>query len=158
AVVNIASAIPPTSRFLQKKAWTADDRVRREGSAAIVDAAIAGGVGRLVQESVSMIYPDRGATWIDEGCPPDHFPMARAHLAAEARANRSPAAGGAREEFFALARHHIAVMLGRPDGYVSSIHVADAGAAVAAALAVPAGTYNVVDDEPLTKRCYADAL
>src|SRR5262245_15315775 len=121
-----------------------------------------------------MIYPDRGAAWIDEGCPPDHFPMARANLAAEASANGFSAAGGAgvvlrfgwfygpgarhSEEFFALARHHIAVMLGRPDGYVSSIHVADAGAAAAAALALPAGTYNVVDDEPLTKRCYADAL
>jgi nucleoside-diphosphate-sugar epimerase len=41
---------------------------------------------------------------------------------------------------------------------VSSIHVADGGAAVAAALTAPAGTYNVVDDEPLTKRAYADAL
>src|SRR6266536_3467045 len=27
-----------------------------------------------------------------------------------------------------------------------------------AALLVPAGTYNIVDDEPLTKRSYADAL
>jgi hypothetical protein len=31
-------------------------------------------------------------------------------------------------------------------------------AAVAAALTLPAGTYNVVDDEPLTKGEYADAL
>ena len=36
--------------------------------------------------------------------------------------------------------------------------MADGGAAVVAALAVPAGTYNVVDDEPLTNRRYADAL
>lgn len=62
------------------------------------------------------------------------------------------------EEFFAMARRHIAVMMGPPDTYVSSIHVADAGAAVVAALAVGAGTYNVVDNEPLTKRGYADAL
>jgi nucleoside-diphosphate-sugar epimerase len=34
----------------------------------------------------------------------------------------------------------------------------DGGAAVAVALTVPAGTYNVVDDEPVTKRAYADAL
>jgi len=27
-----------------------------------------------------------------------------------------------------------------------------------AALGVPAGTYNIVDNEPLTKRAYADAL
>ena len=174
AVINISSAIPPTSKFMQAKAWADNDRVRKEGSATIVDAAIAAGVGRVVQESVCMIYPDRGAAWIDEECPPDNFPMARANLAAEASANRFSAAGGAgvvlrfgwfygpgathSEEFFAMARRHIAIMMGPPSSYVSSIHVADAGAAVLAALAVGAGTYNIVDNEPLTKRGYADTL
>jgi len=32
------------------------------------------------------------------------------------------------------------------------------GEAVAAALPVGAGTYNIVDDQPLTKRAYAEAL
>jgi nucleoside-diphosphate-sugar epimerase len=59
---------------------------------------------------------------------------------------------------FALARHHIAIVLGRPDSYVSSIHLADAVAAVVAALRAPAGFFNIVDDEPLTKRAYAKAL
>jgi nucleoside-diphosphate-sugar epimerase len=174
AVVNVASAIPRTSKFMQTKAWADNDQVRKEGSAAIVDAALAAGVGRLVQESVSMIYPDRGDAWIDEECPPDDFPMAQANLAAEASANRFTSAGGIgvvlrfgwfygpgathSEEFFSLARRHIVMMMGAPNGYVSSIHVTDAGAAVAAALVVPAGTYNIVDDEPLTKRAYADAL
>ena len=49
-------------------------------------------------------------------------------------------------------------MMGPSNSYVSSIHEADAGAAAVAALAVPAGTYNIVDNEPLTKRAYADAL
>jgi nucleoside-diphosphate-sugar epimerase len=174
AVVNLATAIPPTAKFMQKKAWTENDRVRKQGSATIIDAVIAAGVERVVQESVSMIYPDRGDAWIDEECPPDTFPMAQANLAAEANANRFSSAGGTgvvlrfgwfygpgathSEEFFALALCHIAIMMGPPNSYVSSIHVADAGAAVGAALAVPAGTYNVVDDEPLTKRSYADAL
>ena len=39
-----------------------------------------------------------------------------------------------------------------PDTYVSSIHVNDSGAAVAAALAALAVVYKVVDDAPLTKR------
>jgi nucleoside-diphosphate-sugar epimerase len=34
----------------------------------------------------------------------------------------------------------------------------DAATAVDAALQAPAGTFNIVDDEPLTKRGYADAL
>jgi nucleoside-diphosphate-sugar epimerase len=174
AVVNLATAIPSTAKFMQTKAWTENDRVRKQGSAAIIDAAIAAGVDRVVQESVCMIYPDRGDEWIDEECPPDNFPMAQANLAAEANTNRFSSTGGTgvvlrfgwfygpgathSEEFFALARCHIAIMMGPPLSYVSSIHVADAGAAVVAALAVPAGTYNVVDNEPVTKRSYADAL
>ena len=74
AIVNVATAIPPTSKFMRAKAWTENDHVRKEGSAAIVDAALAAGVGHVVQESVSMVYPDRGEAWIDEGCAPDDFP------------------------------------------------------------------------------------
>src|SRR5262249_12495016 len=88
AVVNLATAIPPTARFMQTKAWAANDRIRTEGSAAIVDAAIAAGVSRLVQESVSMLYRDGGDAWIDEDWPTDNFPMAHGNHAAEASANR----------------------------------------------------------------------
>ena len=174
AVVNLTSAIPPTTQFMARKAWAENDWVRTEGSAAIVDAAISAGVERVVQESVSMLYPDRGAEWIDEDVPPDVFPMARPNLAAEANANRFSERGrtgivlrfgwfygpGARhsEQFLALARRHICVVMGPSDSYVSSIYMTDAGAAVAAALHAPAGTYNIVDDEPLKKRDYANAL
>jgi nucleoside-diphosphate-sugar epimerase len=174
AVVNLASAIPPMTRFVSSKAWGNNDRVRTEGSAAVVDAALAAGVGRLVQESVCMLYRDQGANWIDEDAPIDRYPMARANLAAEANASRFSAAGGTgtvlrfgwfygpgathSEQLFALARRHLGVVLGPPAGYVSSIHLADAAAAVVAALHRPAGPCNIVDDEPLTKRDYADAL
>lgn len=60
------------------------------------------------------------------------------------------------ERLLALARRHLGLLLGPPGGYVSSIQVADAAAA--AALQAPAGTFNVVDDEPLTKGEYAEAL
>lgn len=174
AIVNLTSAIPPMSQFMNTKAWANNDRVRTEGSAAIVDAAIAAGVGRVVQESVSMLYPDRGAEWIDESVATDLFPMARANLAAEANANRFSTTGGTAvvlrfgwfygpgaahsEQFLALARWHVCVVMGRSAGYVSSIHVTDAGAAVVAALRAPAGTFNIVDDEPLQKRDFANAL
>ncbi len=174
ALVNLATAIPSTWKFMHSKSWVANDRIRTQGSAALVDAALAAGVSRVVQESVSMLYRDRGAAWIDEDWPTDNYPRARANHAAEASANRFTASGGigvvlrfglfygpgARhsEEFLELARRGLCVMLGLPHTYVCSIHVADGGAAVAAALSVPAGTYNVVDDEPLTRRAYADAL
>ena len=174
AVANLATALPATRKFTSRRAWRENDRVRIDGSAAVVDAALSAGVGRVVQESVSMLYPDRGAEWIDEDVPVDRYPIARGNLAAEANANRFADEGGAgvvlrlgwfygpgarhSEELFALARRHVCISLGRPTTYVSSIHMSDAGAAVAAALHAPAGTYNVVDDEPLTKREYADAL
>lgn len=174
AVVNLASAIPPMTKFMRTSAWRDNDRVRSEGSAAIVDAAIDAGVDRVVQESVSMLYPDRGAQWIDESVPTDRYPMAQANLVAEANANRFSDAGGAgivlrfgwfygpdaihSEQFLALARRHVCLQMGRADGYVSSIHMVDGGTAVAAALNAPAGTFNIVDDEPLTKRGYAEAL
>jgi nucleoside-diphosphate-sugar epimerase len=120
-----------------------------------------------------MLYSDHGTAWIDEDARTDQYPMARGNHAAEVNANRFTAAGGVgvvlrfgwfygpgathSEQFLALARRHICVAIGRPDSYVSSIHVADAGAAVAA-LHAPAGTFNVVDDEPLTTRGFADAL
>ena len=174
AVVNLASGIPPTSQFMRAKAWENNDRVRTEGSAAIVEAAIAAKIGRIVQESISMLYPDRGADWIDEDVPPEPFPRALPNLTAEANARRFAAAGGTAvvlrfgvfygpgathsEELLALARRHIGVVMGAGDSYMSSIHVTDAAASVVAALHVAAGTYNIVDDEPLTKRAYADAL
>jgi nucleoside-diphosphate-sugar epimerase len=174
AVVNLTSAIPPMTRFLWARAWRDNDRVRSQGSAAVVDAAATAGVQRLLQESVAMLYRDHGAGWIDERRPTELFPRARANLAAEANANRFTAAGGTgvvlrfgwfygpgathSEQLLALARRHIGVVLGPPDGYVSSIHVADGARAVAAALEVAAGTFNVVDDEPLTKQDYAAAV
>ncbi|MEV4577728.1 NAD(P)-dependent oxidoreductase [Nonomuraea jabiensis] len=175
AVVNLASAIPPMSKFMSAGAQRQNNRVRVEGSAAVVDAALAAGVGRLVQESVSMVYRDQGARWIDEDAPVDHYPMTRGNFAAESSAHRFGREGGGAgvvlrfgwfygrgaahsEQMYAQARRHVGMVLGHPDGYVSSIHLADAAEAVIAALGAAAGTYNVVDDEPLTKREYAHAL
>ncbi|GHF12789.1 hypothetical protein GCM10017786_53480 [Amycolatopsis deserti] len=174
AVVNLATALPPMSKFTSRAAHRDNLRIRTQGSATVVDAALDAGVGRLLQESVSMLYRDRGAEWVDENCPVDHFPMALGNHAAESNARRFTEAGGAgvvlrfgwfygpgaahAEQMLAAARHHVGMMLGPPGGYLSAIHVADAATAVVAALTVPAGTYNVVDDKPLTKREFTRAL
>src|SRR5262249_32106586 len=122
----------------------------------VVGAALEAGVPRLVQESVCMIYRDHGAEWIDEDRPTDDLPMARSNHAAEASARRFADAGGASvvlrfgwvywpgakhsEELLALARRRgLCIMMGAPNTYVSSFHVADGGRAVVSALAAPAG-------------------
>jgi nucleoside-diphosphate-sugar epimerase len=175
AIVNLATALPASGDFHKQSAWADNIRIRSEGSATVVDAALEAGVPRLLQESVCMIYRDGGARWLDESWPTDDFPAAKSNLAAEASAARFTAEGGTgvilrfgwfygpgathSEELLALARRRgICAMLGAPGGYVSSIHVADGGRATEAALRVPAGFYNVVDNVPLTKREYADAL
>jgi nucleoside-diphosphate-sugar epimerase len=173
AVVNLASALPSTTAFIRKSAWTECEKVRTEGSAAVVDAALDAGVRHVIQESVVMIYRDGGTNWVDEDQPVDRYPITRGNHAAEASARRFAVAGGQAtilrfgvfygphaahsEQILDMARWHIGFVPGRSDTYLSSIHVTDAAHAVVAALAAPGGTYNVVDDEPLTKRDYAEA-
>ncbi|MGH3643539.1 MAG: NAD-dependent epimerase/dehydratase family protein, partial [Mycobacterium sp.] len=129
--------------------------------------------GRVVQESVVMIYADGGDRWLDEQAPVDHYPIARGNHAAEASARRFAHAGATAitlrfglfygqgsaqsREFLALARKHVGFMPGRSSSYLSSIHLDDAAEAVVASLGAPGGVYNVVDDEPLTKAGYAKA-
>ncbi len=174
AVVNLASALPGTTSFIRKSAWAECHRIRRDGSAAVVDAAIAAGVPRVLQESVAMIYADAGDRWIDEESPVDNFPIAVGNHAAEASARRFTGSGGVgvvlrfglfygigaahSEQLVALARRRIGFRAGRPGAYVSSIHLADAADAVVSALRTDSGTYNIVDDLPVTKRDHTAAL
>jgi 2-alkyl-3-oxoalkanoate reductase len=110
-------------------AWQTNDRLATQATRNLVDAAITGGVEVFVQESISVVYANGGAQWLEEsaeGAPP--FAAARSALVQGGRP----------------------VVVGRGANYVSSLHAEDAGTAVAAALAVPAGVYNVGDDEPVT--------
>ena len=173
-VCNLATNIPPTAKAARGAAWLENDRIRREASQHLVDAALATGAGRFVQESITFVYADAGARWIDEDGPLDIPAHARSTLDAQAQAERFTAAGGAavvlRFALFygpdshhtldavRLARRHLAATFGRRDAYLSSITTDDAATAVVAALDATAGVYNVVDDEPLTRRDHFDAL
>ena len=170
AVANLATAIPSARNFMRPGAWSGNERVRREGSATVAAAVQAAGVPRLVQESITFLYPSCGADWIDEDVAPDPFPLAEANLATEANARAVDNSVVLRFGLFygpgsshtalllALARRHVALVPGAPEDYLSSVHLADAATAVVAALAAPAGLYNVVDDQPATRREYAAAV
>lgn len=175
AVVNLATHMPKsTARMFLPWAWRENDRLRRDASGILVDACIAAGVPRLVQESFAPVYPDRGDAWIDESVP-----------IAPARYNGTVADAEGSARRFGLCGGHAVVLRygafygrdamqtadlvrwvergwapvpGPAGAYVSSISHADAAAATAAALVLPSGTYNVVDDEPLTHREYVDSL
>jgi nucleoside-diphosphate-sugar epimerase len=170
AVLNLATSIPPLAKAGSNGAWTENDRIRTEGSAAVADAAIAAGVDRLVQESITFGYTDQGAEWIDEEAELQPTGTVATTAVAEANAQRHPSAVVLRfgafygpgseqtDEMARLVRRHIGPVMGKPSGFISSIHLADAASACVAALAAPPGVYNVVDDEPLTKREWARAL
>ncbi|HJQ19475.1 MAG TPA: NAD(P)-dependent oxidoreductase [Gemmatimonadaceae bacterium] len=173
-VINVATSIPPSTRALLPGAWRATARVRRVASRVLADAAIAAGVQRFVQESFAPMYADAGDRWIDESFPIQPARYNRSVVDAEASAQRVTDAGAVgvvlRFSYFydldsdfsadtaRLVRRGWAPPFGHPASYISSVTHDDAAAAVVAALDVPAGIYNVSDDEPLTRRDFYDAL
>ncbi len=173
-VIHLATHIPPMAKASRRKAWAANDRLRAEAAAHLMEAANAVGVDRYIQESVCFPYLDGGDRWIDETQPVDHEPFAF-RSAGLAEALTLDFAGLARVGvvlrfgwFYApndrshtaamskFVRWHVSPFLGDRDAYCSFVHADDAGSAVVAALAADSGVYNVVDDEPLT-RAEADA-
>jgi nucleoside-diphosphate-sugar epimerase len=174
AVLNLATHVPPNSRAFLPGAWRQMDRVRREGSAIIADAATSVGVHRYVQESFAPIYPDGGANWVTEATPPRAARYNRSVLDAEASAMRFASSGGSAailrfaflygpndafsNQLVTMARAGWLPLLGRPDAYFPMVTHDDAAAAVVAAVEAPAGTYNVVDDQPFTHRAIAETL
>jgi 2-alkyl-3-oxoalkanoate reductase len=174
-VINLATHIPPsTMRMLLPWAWRENDRVRREGSAVLVDAAISGGAKRFIQESFAPIYSDRGDEWIDEEWMVRPVRYNRTVLDAEHSAMRFSDAGGVGIVLRFAAFHGVdaiqsrnmarlvckgwAPLPGSPEAFISSISHDDAASAVVAALALDAGIYNVSDDTPVRRREYFDSL
>jgi len=174
AVVNLATGIPPLARSFFPGAWRLNDHIRQEAAANLVDAALAGGAQRYLQESFAPTYPDCGDEWIDERTPIQPAAYNRSVLDAEASAGRFNQAGqvgvvlrfasfyGPDSDFtramIQSARRGWLPIFGAPDGFFSSVAHDDAAAAVVAALDVPAGTYNVSDDLPLRRCEVAGAL
>src|ERR1044071_3947595 len=81
-------------RMLLPWEWRENDRIRREGSAALVDAAMHAGVARFIQESFAPVYEDGGDRWIDEQWPIRPTAYNRTVADAERSAARFAAAGG----------------------------------------------------------------
>lgn len=177
AVVNLATSIPPFSKAARRKAWATNDRIRREGSRNLVDAALATGAERYVQESICFLYADGGDQWLDESAPVAPTMVTASALTAEGEAARFRRSGTATvlrfgwfygpdsihvHEAVRLARRGMSSLPGRPEAYVSTIALDDAAAAVAAVLGTPAdavaGTFNVADDDPLTRAAFDAVL
>jgi nucleoside-diphosphate-sugar epimerase len=171
-VINLATHMPSSLlRMLLRRSWRENDRIRREGSAILATAAATSGVRCLVQESFAPIHQDGGADWIDERWPVRPAAYNRTMLDAEASVERYARRGGIGvvlrfagfygpdpmlRQMLAAVRKGWAPIPGPFSAYWSSVSHEDAATAVVAALGVPGGLYEVCDDEPVTRKEFAE--
>ncbi len=67
-ILHLATAIPTRSRT-SRKDWDTNDRIRRDGTRNLVEAAIGHKTRLYIQESITLIYGDQEGGWVDEGTP-----------------------------------------------------------------------------------------
>jgi nucleoside-diphosphate-sugar epimerase len=174
-LVNMATHIPSSPfRMMLRRSWRENDRIRSTGVHNLVEAALACGVPRIIQESFALTYPDRGDAWIDERTRLEPSAYNKTVVTAETTIERFARQGGTGvvlrfagfygpdaiqvKPVIAGVRHGWSILPGRKDAYISSISHDDAAQALVAALDVPSGAYNVTDDEPLRHVDYVAAL
>lgn len=165
-VVNLASRIPVGVRATRPSAWRENDRLRTEGVRTVVAAARTAHVRRVVQDSTSLVYADRGDDWIDEDSPLDINAATEPACVAESlvqgfaddirrsvvlRLGTIVGEDPMTRFFLRLAEAGRPIGLGDPDGWVHPVHTDDVGPAVVAALTAPTGVYNV-GAEPVRRR------
>src|SRR4051812_1201455 len=166
AVLRLTTKIPPLMHVRSRAAWEENNRLRTEGARILVDAALASQVAVYLHESITFVYQDGGDHWLTEHSPTDsvNAEILKAALDGELEAQRFTQSGGrgivlrfaafygpdspSTLDMLALAKKRMLFHAGRGMNYFSSIYTVDAGRAVAAALNVPTGTYNISDDEP----------
>ncbi|MFC0673585.1 NAD-dependent epimerase/dehydratase family protein [Brachybacterium hainanense] len=172
-VINTLAHVPIGMAAMRPLAWREDDRLHLEASVAIAAAAAAAGVERLVQESTVYLYPDNGSEWIGEDEPLSVRNQAFRPRVREMRAAVDFASAGRTAVILRLGqlfgrdpqtthalkatREGQAILLGKPENYVTLLHHRDAGRAFVAALQAGSGFYNV-GGEPITRRRWAKDL
>lgn len=171
AVCNLATHVPIGASAALPGAWSKNNRIRSVGSKIVADAAREAGVARIVQQSLSFIYGDRGDEWIDEHSPIDVTKYAEPVVVAESHIERFVREGGEGVSLrFGLitgtdgnsdyllnrARAGKPTGMGPREGWCHVIHPEDVGTATVAALVAPSGVYNA-GAEPIRRADLVDA-
>ncbi len=163
-VIHYATSIPAQTAMTKRRSWETNDRLRAEGTRDLVDAAIAAGVERFVQQSITFFYADGGDEWLDESSPiAPQWEVLESALVAEENVDRFRNAGGtgvtlrlsrlygpgrASSDYIASVANRKLPIVDGGTNFISSLHTRDAATATVAALSAPDGIYNVSDDEP----------
>lgn len=161
--------------------YSANDRIRLLGTAALLGAASASNVGRFVTQSSAYWYaPTPGAVKkeddaLDTEAPEPTGTSVRAMVEVEAATRAAPGITATILRYASLygpgtwyapdgeigrrVRRWMYPIIGSGDAVMSFIHVDDAASATVAAVeAGAAGTFNVADDEPAAARDWMPAF
>jgi nucleoside-diphosphate-sugar epimerase len=183
-VVDELTSLPQDYDLRRKDLYDANDRIRSEGTGALLAAAIEAGVRRYVLQSVAFLYAPEGGWVKDEDARPwtdAPAPFGRSVgvlVSNERKLAEAPLEGVVlRYGFFygpgthyasdgglaAQVRKRTFPIVGGGAGTFSFVQIADAASATVAAVERGApGIYNVVDDDPAPMRAwlpaYAEAL
>jgi nucleoside-diphosphate-sugar epimerase len=175
AIVDELTSFPQEYDPRRASFYDPTNRVRRDGTAALLDAALAAGVQRYLLQSVAFVYAPEGAMVQDEDgrlwtdAPPPFDTSVRVLALNERKVTGTPGIDGLVLRYGAFygpgtyyasdgsiadqVRARRYPVVGRGGGITSFVHVADAAAATVCALERGApGIYNLVDDEPAAMR------
>lgn len=149
---------------LSERDFSANSRLRIEGTRNLVDAALAAGVRRMIAQSISWIYaPGHGPAHEDEpldlGAPPPRGQSVAAVQSLEQAVAEMPVGVVLRYGLLygpgtwysrdgLISEQMRRGEITATEGVSSFLHVADAAQAAAQALEWPAGAVNIVDDAP----------
>lgn len=172
-VINTLAHVPVDMTAMRPLAWREDDKLHLEASAAIAKAAALAGARKLIQESSVFMYPDNGSEWIGEDEPLAVRDRAFRPRVTEMRAAVDFAAEGRTTVILRLGqlfgrdpqttaalratKEGKAILLGKPENYITLLHHRDAGRAFVSALRASSGFYNV-GGEPITRERWAKDL
>ncbi|MFB6272393.1 MAG: NAD-dependent epimerase/dehydratase family protein [Salinibacter sp.] len=171
-LIHAATAIP-TKTKPSLDDWRENDRIRTEGTDALIRAATTVGASKLVLQSIVWVARQPDGSWFDEDAMPHPDRTAESMLVAERQAQHAaeeqglevailrcglfhaPDAAHTRLYGELLQQGKLPIVgggpLGRRDALLSHVHVDDAARAfVAATESEQAGLWHVVDDEPAT--------
>lgn len=160
AVLHLATAIPKG----ENQDWSRNDRVRREGTQNLLEAARVSGIERYIQQSITLLYGHRGTQIVDESAPLQVTPITQSAADMEQLVRTSGlewnilrggifyGSGTGREDGWRQsALEDRLIVPGDGEDIVSLTHVVDMARAVIVALERPrpGEIYNITDDEPV---------
>jgi nucleoside-diphosphate-sugar epimerase len=168
--LHLATSIPTKSRTTARD-WALNDRIRRDGTANLVNAALRNNHEFYLQQSVTLLYGDRGGEWVDESAdlPKEQFDLVQSAVDMEGIVQQAGKDGlpatilrmgrfysydsAHTQAMFQMVGKRIFPVIGQGDYFWHLINVDDAAYAVVKAVearqACIGKTFNVCDDEPV---------